>query len=109
MLLIFLIPLIGLLLAALLNRFFPKTHFRGYNILPFFFITACSLITSYQKKPSFLPYGFLIYFILVIIVAINNAIKYKNISLGKIFGELWDYLTACSMLWYLGLILMVIL
>ena len=45
--------------------------------------------------------------LLVVIVSLNDAIKNKNISLGKTIRKLWDYLAACSCFWYLGsLILM---
>ncbi|WP_297819282.1 DUF3397 family protein, partial [uncultured Lactobacillus sp.] len=93
---IFLLPIIGLALAALVTRVFPRAKFRGYDVLPFFFAIACQLITMQNHKPSFLPYGFLLYFILVIIVAIKIAVENKNISLGKTIRVLWDYLTACS-------------
>ena len=108
MLLIFLIPFIGLAFAFLINKIFPKAQFRGYDVLPFFFIAGCSLITLQLKQPSFLPYGFFIYFILVIIVAVNSAIKNKNISLGKTIRQLWNYLTACTLFWYIGLLFMMI-
>ncbi|MCT6891149.1 MAG: DUF3397 domain-containing protein, partial [Lactobacillus sp.] len=41
MFLIFLIPIVGLALAFLTNKMFPKAQFRGYDLLPFFFIYAC--------------------------------------------------------------------
>ena len=63
-LLIFLIPLCGIIVAAFLVKLFPKAQFSGYDILPFFFIVACQLLTQETKQPSFLPYGFLLYFIL---------------------------------------------
>jgi len=67
MLWIFLLPIIGLGLAFLINLIFPRAQFRGYDILPFFFIAACNLITIQRNIPSFLPYGFLIYFIFCVI------------------------------------------
>ncbi len=60
-LLIFLIPLCGIIVAAFLVKLFPKAQFSGYDILPFFFIVACQLLTQETKQPSFLPYGFLLY------------------------------------------------
>lgn len=102
MLFIFLLPIIGLAAAFVINKIFPRAKFRGYDVLPFFLIAACSLIAVKANKPSFLPYGFLFYFILVIIVTVNDAIKNKNISMGKTVRKLWDYLAACSCFWYLG-------
>ncbi|EEJ72165.1 DUF3397 domain-containing protein [Lactobacillus ultunensis] len=106
MLYIFLVPFIGLVIAFLINAIFPRAQFRGYDVLPFFFIAACNLITTYINQPSFLPYGFLIYFILVIIVSLSDAIKNKNISLSKILRKLWNYLAACTCLWYVGLVIL---
>ncbi|AZA21915.1 MAG: DUF3397 domain-containing protein [Lactobacillus helveticus] len=108
MLFIFLIPVIGLIAAFLINKIFPRAQFRGYDVLPFFLLVACNLATAHANMPSFLPYGFLFYFILVIIVSLSDAIcEYKNVSLGKTIRKLWDYLAACSCFWYLGsLILM---
>lgn len=109
MLLIFLLPIIGLAVAFIINKIFPRAQFRGYDVLPFFLIVACSMATTHAKEPSFLPYGFLFYFILVIIITLNDAIKNKNISLGKTIRKLWDYLAACSCFWYLGsLIIMIV-
>ena len=85
MLYIFLMPIIGLAVAFVINLLFPHAQFRGYDVLPFFFIAGCNLITAHMNQPSFLPYGFLIYFILVIVVSLNDAIKNKNISLSKTF------------------------
>jgi hypothetical protein len=102
---IFLMPVVGLLLAGLITRFLPKAKFRGYDILPFFFIFGCQLIANYKKTNSFLPYGFLFYFILVVILASQTAIKNKNISVKKTLRLLWDYLTVCSIIWYLGMLL----
>ena len=45
-LLIFLIPLCGIVVAAFLVKLFPKAQFSGYDILPFFFIVACQLLTQ---------------------------------------------------------------
>lgn len=103
----FLLPLIGIFLAIVVTKILPKAKFHGYDLLPFFFIPACQLITLSKKEPSFLPYGFLLYFILVVIVAINFAVKNKNISLSKTFKILWNYLTVCSIFWYIGLIFLV--
>ena len=52
-LLIFLIPLCGIIVAAFLVKLFPKAQFSGYDILPFFFIVACQLLTQETKQPSF--------------------------------------------------------
>ncbi|CCI80896.1 DUF3397 domain-containing protein [Lactobacillus hominis] len=106
---IFLLPIIGLAFAALVARVFPKAKFRGYDVLPFFFVAACQMITAQNHKPSFLPYGFLLYFVLVIIIAVRIAIENKNISLGKTIRVLWNYLTACSIFWYVGLLILVII
>lgn len=109
MLLIFLLPIIGLAVAFIINKIFPKAQFRGYDILPFFLIVACNLITTRADRPSFLPYGFLFYFILVIIVSLNDAIKNKNISMGKTIRKLWNYLVACSCFWYVGSLIIIFL
>lgn len=106
MLLIFLVPIIGIVVAILINRIFPKAQFRGYDFLPFFFVPACNLITNLQKRPSFLPYGFLFFFILAIILTISIAVKEKNISLSKTLHKLWGYLSLCSIIWYVGLLFM---
>ena len=82
MLYIFLLPIIGLALAFIINKIFPRAQFRGYDVLPFFFIAACSLITLHRNK---------------------------NISLGKTIRKLWDYLAACTCFWYLGLLIMMFL
>lgn len=108
MLLIFLLPLIGLLIAVLLNKLFPKAQFRGYDVLPLFLICACHLIAVKESRPEFLPYGFFTFFILVIIFAVSEAIKNKNISLGKLFREIWDLLTMNTVFWYVGLLFLMI-
>lgn len=108
MFLIFLVPIVGLALAFLINKMFPKAQFRGYDLLPFFFIYACHLITTNQKRPDFLPYGFFVFFILVIIIAVVEAIKNKNLSLSKTFRKIWDYLTVNTIFWYLGLLFLMI-
>ena len=108
MFLIFLIPIVGLALAFLINKMFPKAQFRGYDLLPFFFIYACHLIALKQKRPEFLPYGFFVFFILVIIIAITEAIKNKNLSISKTFRKIWDYLTVNTIFWYLGLLFLMI-
>ena len=108
MFLIFLIPIVGLVLAFLINKMFPKAQFRGYDLLPFFFIYACHLITLNQKRSEFLPYGFFVFFILVIIIAITEAIKNKNLSISKTFRKIWDYLTVNTIFWYLGLLFLMI-
>ena len=43
-------------------------------------------------------------FILAIIISVKSAIKNKNISLGRTFRKLWNYLAASTALWYLGLL-----
>ncbi|WP_278965139.1 DUF3397 family protein [Lactobacillus apis] len=108
MLLIFMLPVIGIVIAALLNKLFPKAKFRGYDILPFFLITACHLIVVQEERPDFLPYGFFMFFILVIIVAVSEAIKNKNISLGRTMREIWDFLTMNTIFWYVGLLFLMI-
>ena len=108
MLLIFMLPVIGIVIAALLNKLFPKAKFRGYDILPFFFIAACHLIAVQEERPDFLPYGFFMFFILVIIVAVSEAIKNKNISLGRTMREIWDFLTMNTIFWYVGLLFLMI-
>ena len=108
-LLIFLVPLCGIVVAAFLMKLFPKAQFSGYDILPFFLIVACQLLTQETKQPSFLPYGFLLYFILVVIVSVYTAIKNKNISVAKTLGTLWHYLAASSIVWYVGLIILLLL
>lgn len=104
MLFIFLIPIIGLAVDALVNGIFPRAQFKGADFLPFFFIPACNLITNQQGRPSFLPYGFLCYFILVIIVATELAVKNKNISFWRTIHRLWAYLNISSVIWYVGLL-----
>ena len=47
--------------------------------------------------------------ILVVIVSIYTAIKNKNISVGKTFGMLWHYLAASSIVWYVGLLILLLL
>lgn len=106
---IFLLPLLGLILNVIIVQIFPKAQFKGYDVLPFFFIPACQLITSAKHRPSFLPYAFLVYFILVLIVAVSLAIQNKNISMNKTIRLLWNYLTVCSIFWYIGLIIIVLL
>lgn len=106
MFLVFALPLLGLVLAALINRLIPKAKIRGYDVLPFFFIAACQQATSIRHYPSFLPYAFLFYFILVILVSILTALKNKNISFGKTFRRLWNYLTLSSIFWYLAVLLL---
>lgn len=108
MLFIFLVPVIGILCAILITRIFPKAQFRGYDFLPFFFLPACNLITNLQKKPSFLPYGLLFFFIMIIIITISIAVKEKNISLSKTLHKLWGYLSLSSVIWYLGLLFMML-
>ena len=102
MLLIFLLPIIGVIIALVLDRVFPKAQFRGSDFLPFFFLPSCNLITEYKDLPSFLPYGFFLFFILVIILTVSAAVREKNISLTKMLYELWGYLSLCSFLWLIG-------
>lgn len=104
MLYIFLLPLIGLISAWGLDHFFPKAEFKGYDILPLFFIVACHLISVQQNKPEFLPYGFFIFFILIIFLAAVEAIENKNISLIKLTRQIWDYLILNTIFWYIGLL-----
>lgn len=104
MLLVYLLPIIGLAVDVILAKLFPKAKFNSYDILPFFFIPACNLISEYQNKPSFLPYGFLLFFIFVVWFTVDTAIRNKNISFGKTLHELWKYLTLCSIFWYVGLL-----
>lgn len=106
---IFLLPLMGIGLNMIVVRVFPKAKFKGYDVLPFFFIPACQMITSLKHKPSFLPYGFLLYFILVLWVTIKIAIQNKNISLQKTLRILWNYFVVCSIFWYLGLLIVILL
>ena len=80
MLFIFLIPVIGLVAAFLINKIFPHAQFRGYDVLPFFLFAACNLATTHANLPSFLPYGFLFYFILTAIIILAFFI-YVNHSL----------------------------
>lgn len=108
MLYIFLLPLIGLISAWGLARFFPKAEFKGYDILPLFFIVACHLISVQQNKPEFLPYGFFTFFILIVLLSAIEAIKNKNISLIKLIRQIWDYLILNTIFWYLGLLFMMI-
>lgn len=103
MLMIICVPLVGILFALFINRPLRKTNFRGSDVLPFFFLPACNLLTNQLKKPTFLPYGFLFFFIFVIGLTISRAIKDKNISLAKTLHELWKYLSLCSIFWFLGL------
>ena len=52
-LLIFLIPLCGIVVAVFLVKLFPKAQFSGYDILPFFFIVECQLLTPETKQKYF--------------------------------------------------------
>lgn len=106
---IFVLPVIGLIIAILLDKVFPRAQFSGRDILPFFLIIACNLITLNKNLPSFLPYGFLLYFILAIGVSLKAAIINKNISLGKTIRQLWDYLDLCSIFWYFGLLICMVI
>lgn len=108
MLFIFLVPIIGLALDALINRIFPRAQFRGADFLPFFFIPSCNLITNQEGRPSFLPYGFLFFFILVIIVTVESAVKNKNISFWRTIHRLWGYLNISSVIWYVGLLFLML-
>ncbi|MCI1290045.1 MAG: DUF3397 family protein [Lactobacillus sp.] len=107
MLNIILLPLIGLFFTWLLAKIFPRAQFNATIILPLFFLPACQLLTHSRQLPSFLPYGFFCFFILVIIVSLSLAIHNKNISLGKTLLQLSDYLSLCSVLWFLGLLIIV--
>jgi hypothetical protein len=107
MLNIILLPLIGLFLTWVLAKAFPKAQFNATIILPFFFLPACQQLTRSRQLPSFLPYGFFCFFVLVIAVSLSLAIHNKNISLGKTLLQLFDYLSLCSALWFLGLLVVV--
>ncbi len=109
MLMIFLLPVFGLACAYLVNLIWPRAAFRGYDVMPFFLIYACQLMTNLKGVQSFLPAGFLLYFILILLAAIRWAMINKNISLGKMFRQFWSYLDACSFFWYCGLLLVVMI
>ncbi|MFR4967463.1 DUF3397 family protein [Lactobacillus kalixensis] len=102
MFLIILLPVIGILVALVVDRVFPKAQFRGSDFLPFFFLPACNMITNQKGWPSFLPYGFFTFFILVVLLTIRISVKEKNISLLKTVYELWGYLSLCSVFWFIG-------
>lgn len=104
MLFIILLPILGFALDFLINKIFPKAQFKGADFLPLFFIPACNAVTNFQGRPSFLPYGFLFYFILVIIVSIEIAVKNKNIYFWRTIHKLWGYLNISSVIWYFGLL-----
>lgn len=106
---IFVLPIVGLALAAILNFLFPKAKFRGYDIIPFFLIYACQLITNLKHKPSFLPYGFILFFVLIMIINIQSAYKNKNLSFGVAMRSIWDCLAISSIIWYLGLVILMII
>lgn len=102
--LIFLLPICGLGISFLINTLLPKAQFSGSDLLPIFFLPACSYITKMQHRLSFLPYGFLFFFILVVWITAEAAIKNKNLSLTKTLYDIWKYLSLCSVLWYIGLL-----
>ncbi|KAA9372344.1 DUF3397 domain-containing protein, partial [Lactobacillus mulieris] len=52
---------------------------------------------------------FLTYFVLVLVISISSAIKFKNIDSGKLIRKLWDYLTVCTIFWYIGLLFTIII
>lgn len=106
--LIFLLPFIGLLCGILVKNMLPHKKISYVELMPPFLIAACQLITSFHKLPSFLPYAFLFYLILVVTVAINFVKKEKNIALGRILFSLWRYLILCSFIWYICLLLITI-
>lgn len=106
---IFLIPIIGILCAGVLTRIFPKAQFKGYDVLPIFFLWSCQLITQLKHQPSFLPYGLWLYFVLVVVVSIRFAQKDRNVRVGKLIRTLWNYLVMCSVFWYIGLIILLVL
>ena len=91
--LIFLLPFIGLLCGILVKNLLPHKKISYVELMPPFLIAACQLITSFHKLPSFLPYAFLFYLILVITVAINFVKKNKNIALGRILSVSYTHLT----------------
>ncbi|MEB3364405.1 DUF3397 family protein [Lactobacillus sp. R2/2] len=106
---ILIIPLVGLALAFIINKMFPRAQFRGYDLLPIFFIYGCHLINlNSSKRPEFLPYGFFVFFILVILLAVSDAVKNKNLSISKTMRKIWNYLTVNTIFWYLGLLFMMI-
>lgn len=109
MLPIFLLPVCGIVLAFLIARFLPKAKFRGYDILPFFFLPAVQFVSDYKAENSFLPYGFLFFFILVVIISCETVFKNKNIAVKKTMRKIWDYLTLCSLFWYLGMLFFLVL
>lgn len=109
MLNIIMLPVVGLFLTWVVAKVFPKAQFNATIILPLFFLPACQLLTRSRHLPSFLPYAFFCFFILVIAVSIGIAVHNKNISLGKTILQLGDYLSLCSVLWYLGLLIIVFL
>lgn len=102
--LILLIPIGGLLLAGILMQFTGRTTLKGYDILPFFFILAIELLMRSLNRPTYLPYGFLYFFIFVIGYSIYSVIKNKNIWLKKLILSLWRFLAICSFGWLIGLI-----
>ena len=109
MLLIFALPVAGLVIGIIMNMMLPNgSKLNGVDVMPLFLLYPCQLITQVQQVPSFLPYGFLFYFILILCAAIRWAVINKNISMGKIFREFWSYLDICSLLWYLGLLVVVL-
>ncbi len=53
MLMIFLLPAFGLACAYLVNLIWPKAAFKGYDVMPFFLIYTCQLMTNLKGVPSF--------------------------------------------------------
>mgnify|MGYP001245481059 CR=1 FL=1 len=102
---IILVPILGLIVWGLLKKLFPKSQFHSYVLLPFFFVFACQLITDHERKPSFLPYGFLLYALLAVIIILKLAFTNKNLSVSKTLGILWECFTWSSGLWYAGLLI----
>ena len=103
----FLLPVLGFLLAVFIDWLLPKSHFRGSAILPLFLIPACQILTNQKRWPSFLPYGFLLFFVLVIVVSIKIAIQNKNLPLWPTLLKVWDYLVINTIFWFLGLLILV--
>ncbi len=96
---IYLIPAVGLLLTFLLSRFVSFKKFQASDILPIFFLVGIQLLTNYHDLPSFLPYGFLAFFILVIIYSIYIVWRDRNISITDTLLNLWRYLIVISAGW----------
>ncbi|APT19095.1 hypothetical protein FC62_GL000326 [Amylolactobacillus amylotrophicus DSM 20534] len=104
--LILLIPLVGIILAGIIMQFTGRTVLKGYDILPLFFLATIEMITNVKEWPTYLPYGFLYFFLFVIGFSVYTTVHDKNISLKKTLISLWRYLIICSFFWLLGLIIL---